>query len=231
MTERADEDVLRVSGLRYEFPGAGRLTLGVPEFAVPSGEHTAVVGPSGCGKTTLLRLAVGILVPASGRITTLGMDPARLAPSARGRARLRSIGMVFQEFALLGYLSALDNIVLTARLGGADLRTARARARDLAARAGIAHTLGRRPARLSQGERQRVAVCRALITRPRLLVCDEPTGNLDAQRSGEIVDLILHEAEEIGATVVTVTHDRGILDRFRRSVDLGDIASLEGVGR
>lgn len=231
MTDQADQHVIRVSGLRYEFPGPERLSLAVPSFTTEPGQHTAIVGPSGCGKTTLLRLIVGIITPSSGRITTLGIDPTGRTPAQRGRDRLGSIGMVFQEFALLNYLSALENIILTARLGGCDLPTAKSRARELASNAGIAHTLARKPDRLSQGERQRVAICRALVTRPRLLICDEPTGNLDAQRSGEVMDIMFQEAESIDATVIAVTHDASLLGRFDRSVDLADIASLEGPGR
>ena len=231
MDAASDQPVISAHGVRYRFPGADRLTLHVPEFAVASGEHTAIVGPSGCGKTTLLRLAVGVLLPTEGTLRTLGTEPATQRPSARGRERLRSIGMVFQEFALLDYLSAIDNIVLTGRLGGFDLRASRDRARELASHAGISHTLRRRPDRLSQGERQRVAVCRALVTNPKLIVCDEPTGNLDPTRSNEIIELVLAEARAIGATVVVVTHDRSVLDSFDRVVDLSAVARLEGVGR
>ncbi|MFK7884095.1 MAG: ABC transporter ATP-binding protein [Phycisphaerales bacterium] len=231
MIEPAHQHVIDVTGLRYRFPGTEQLALNVPKFVVSHGEHTAILGPSGCGKTTLLRLIVGILIPQSGSIEILGVDPSILSLSERGHARLRSIGMVFQEFALLDYLSALENIVLTARLGGMDLIAAKSRARDLAERVGISHTLRRKPAKLSQGERQRVAICRSLVTNPKLIVCDEPTGNLDPARSREIVDLLIQEAEKIDATVVAVTHDQCVQARFARSIDLGDIASLTGDGR
>ena len=223
-----EQPVVEATDVTYAFPGADGLRLRVPRFRIGAREHTAIVGPSGCGKTTLLRLIVGVLVPNAGRLRTLGVEPASLSQAERGRARLRSIGMVFQNFALLDYISALENIVLTARLGGLGVSDARERAHDLADRAGIAHTLARRPRRLSQGEQQRVAVCRALVTRPRLIVCDEPTGNLDPARSGEIVDLVRTEADAIGATVVAVTHDSGVLASFDRAVDHSDIAALEG---
>lgn len=231
MDAAATHPVIRVSDAHYRFPGSDGLSLRVPDFSVERGEHTAIVGPSGCGKTTLLRLIAGILLPQRGTIRVLDADAATLSTRARGRHRLRSIGMVFQDFALLDYLSAIDNIVLTARLGGLDVHDARAHARALADHTGIAHTLNRRPGRLSQGERQRVAVCRALVTRPPLIVCDEPTGNLDPARSSEIINLVMAEAEAIGSTVVTVTHDHSVLDSFTRSVDLSEIASLEGAGR
>lgn len=231
MPEEAPQLVTALREVAYRFPGGDGLTLRVPRFEVRSGQHTAIVGPSGCGKTTLLRLISGILRPESGRVRTLDQDPSALPARARGRMRLRSIGMVFQDFALLDYLSAMENIVLTARLGGLALDEARENARSLAQRAGIEHTLRRTPDRLSQGERQRVAVCRALATRPRLIACDEPTGNLDPRRSGEIIDLILTEANTIGATVLTVTHDRGVLDAFERTTDLAEITSLGGAER
>ncbi len=231
MVSAASQPAIHAVGVRYRFPGPDRLSLSVPELTVARGEHTAIVGPSGCGKTTLLRLAVGVLEPHDGSLRTLGVEPAALSPSARGRARLRSIGMVFQDFALLDYLSAIENIILTARLGRHNLADARARARALAERAGIAHALRRGPDRLSQGERQRVAVCRALVTSPELIVCDEPTGNLDPERSSEIIELVLTEARSIGATVVVVTHDRSVLGSFDRVVDLSQVARLEGADR
>lgn len=223
----AANPIVSVSDAHYNFPGSDQLTLCVPSMTIAPQQHTAIRGPSGCGKTTLLRLIAGVLLPDRGTVHTLGKQTSSMSPRSLARQRLRSIGMVFQSFALLEYLSAFENILLTARLGRLDLRHARTHARDLASRAGIEHTLHRRPDRLSQGERQRIAICRALVTKPRLVVCDEPTGNLDPSRSQEIIDLVISEADTLGATVVTVTHDHGILDRFDRILDLSQIASLE----
>lgn len=220
--------IIELSGVVYRFPGTDRLTLNVPSLIVPSGEHTAITGPSGCGKTTLLRLIAGVLVPSAGSVRTLGTDITELHPRARSRQRLRSIGMVFQDFAILDYLSALENIMLTARIASEDSGASREHARALAQRAGIGHVLHRRPGRLSQGERQRVAVCRALVTKPRLVVCDEPTGNLDPSRSQEIIELVLSEAKALESTVITVTHDHSVLERFDRTIDLNQIATLAG---
>lgn len=202
--------------------GADAFTLRVPRLTIHSGEHTAIVGASGCGKTTLLRLVVGSLTADAGRITLLGADLGALAPAARRRLRLREVGMVFQSFALLDYLTATGNILLPYTLDASMrlTRDARARAAELAQAVGIAHTLKRKPARLSQGERQRVAICRALVTQPRVIVCDEPTGNLDPARAGAAIDLILREAAGIGATVLLVTHDHDLLNRFGRVVRL-----------
>lgn len=220
--------VIRATDVSYQFPGSENLTLRVPSMSISDRQHTAIIGPSGCGKTTLLRLIAGVLIPQQGSICTLGSDTNSLSDKARGQQRLRSIGMVFQEFALLDYLSALDNMLLTARLGEFDLKEARSHAYELAQRAGIEHTLRRRPNQLSQGERQRVAVCRALVTKPKLILCDEPTGNLDASRSKDIIDLVMTEAHKLDATVITVTHDLTILDRFDQRIDLSEIAFLEG---
>lgn len=219
--------VIQASDVHYEYPGNERLTLRVSDLSIPVMEHTAITGPSGSGKTTLLRLIAGVLVPQHGSIRTLGYDTKSANSKRRGQHRLHSIGMVFQEFALLDYLSALENILLTARLGKIDLNDARSRAQALANRAGIEHTLHRRPNQLSQGERQRVAVCRALVTKPRLIICDEPTGNLDPSRSKDMIDLVISEAAALDATVITVTHDHNVLDRFDHCIDLNDISTLE----
>lgn len=212
-----------VDGLTFRHGhGADAFTLRVESLRIGAGEHTAIMGPSGCGKTTLLRLVVGSLTPDEGRVTLLGRELAALGEPARRRLRLREVGMVFQSFALLEYLPAIDNILLPYTLDPGMRLTAevRDRARRLAEAVGIGATLRRKPAGLSQGERQRVAICRALITRPPLIVCDEPTGNLDPARSGAAIDLILREASAIGATVILVTHDHELLPRFERVLRL-----------
>ncbi len=206
---------------------------GVPGFALrigslmlARGEHAALVGPSGSGKTTLLRLLTGIVRAHSGSVRLDGEEVSSLSDAERRALRLRSVGMVFQHFALLDYLSALENILLpyrlTRALPGRD--GARERAIGLAEQTGIGHVLRRRPGRLSQGERQRVAICRALVTGPSLLVCDEPTGNLDPARSDSTLDLILCEADRSGATVLMVTHDHRLLDRFDRVIEVDSLA-------
>ncbi|MEL6328990.1 MAG: ATP-binding cassette domain-containing protein [Planctomycetota bacterium] len=214
---------VKIEGLRFtRGEGPDRFELRVPSLRIDPGRHTAIVGPSGCGKTTLLRLATGILLPDAGSCEIDGVRVDRQSDRDRRGMRARKVGMVFQQFALLDYLSALDNILLPARIAPGPGATAevRRRARDLARDCGIAGVLARKPAKLSQGERQRVAICRALVMRPMLIVCDEPTGNLDARRSGEVIDLILSEARAVDATVVAVTHDTGIVGRFEGVFDL-----------
>jgi ABC-type lipoprotein export system ATPase subunit len=201
--------------------GQGEFRLRIPDLQVGRGTVTAFIGPSGCGKTTLLNLIAGIFQPTSGAIETNGVAVGRLSDAERRSFRIRTVGLVFQEFELLEYLSVLDNILLPYRINPA-LRlepAVRRRARDLAERVGIAEQLDRHPTQLSQGERQRVAVCRAVLTEPALLLADEPTGNLDPATGERVLDILLAEARRRQATLVMVTHDHDLLSRFERVVD------------
>jgi len=232
--DQTAEPVLLGENLRYTYPSGGkdRFTLDVDRVEVRPGAHTACIGPSGCGKSTLLRLLTGILLPDRGRVTLDGQALNLASEAKRRELRISRVGMVFQQFALLDYLSAMDNILVPYRVSGALTldRAVRQRARDLGAELGIGKLLRRRPGRLSQGERQRVAVCRALVTRPKLIVCDEPTGNLDPARSRATIELIVREAEASGATVLLVTHDHALLDAFGRVIDLGQSGDDESGG-
>jgi len=204
-------------------PGTRPFRLEVDDLALAAGEAAAVIGPSGSGKTTLVHLFAGILVPDRGEVTVGGVRMDRLGDPERRRERARQVGLVFQEFELLDYLDALDNILVPLRVRGAsrdELRTGRLRAEELAASVGIADLLGRTPSRLSQGERQRVAIARALVTDPALVLCDEPTGNLDPEAAARAVDLLIGEARARDAALLMVTHDHGLLDRFDRVVDV-----------
>ena len=196
--------------------------LVVPELRVAAGERLAVVGPSGSGKTTLLHLAAGILLPDAGRVVVGDASLAALSERERRTFRVERIGLVFQEFELLEYLDVLDNILLPYRIHPA-LRLdaeARDRARHLAARLGIDHRLKHAPGALSQGERQRAAVCRALVTGPPLLLADEPTGNLDPGNTERVLEALFQVATEAEATLVVVTHDHDLLSRFDRVLDM-----------
>ncbi len=195
--------------------------LQIPELAVPRGSSVAVIGPSGSGKTTLLHLVAGIISPASGRVEIDGVDLSALEASARRDSRLQRIGLVFQEFELLEHLNVLDNILLPCRLSSTLLLDSarRERAAALAGEMGIGDKLRRYVRRLSQGERQRVAVCRALLLQPPLLLCDEPTGNLDPANKAHVLDLIFKYITEQGGTLLTVTHDHELLSRFDRTID------------
>jgi putative ABC transport system ATP-binding protein len=213
--------MIRCEQLRFAYPGDA-FELCIEEFAVAAGEAVALVGPSGCGKTTLMNLISALLVPHSGSILVGGVEVSRYPLSARQHFRLGKIGQVPQNFELLDYLSVRENILLPFRLGagsGVDAR-ARERCEELAGKSGISEHLGRYPDQLSQGERQRAALCRGLVTAAPLLLADEPTGNLDPGNQDRIVSLLLEEARRIGSTVLMITHDPVLLPRFDRVVDV-----------
>jgi putative ABC transport system ATP-binding protein len=215
--------VVRIRDLEFRYR-EGEFRLRVPALDVGRGASLALVGPSGSGKTTLLHLIAGIVPPSSGRVETVGVDVAALSESERRKFRIRNVGLVFQEFELLEYLSVLDNILLSYRIHPALALTKEVEeaARGVAEAAGIGDKLSRYPNQLSQGERQRVAVCRAVLTKPSLLLADEPTGNLDPKNKGRVLDILFDSAVASGATLVTVTHDRDLLERFERVIDFQD---------
>lgn len=219
--QAAPSAVSTISDLRFAYPDGG-FRLAVEDLVIHRGETVACIGPSGCGKTTLVNLMTGILPPQSGRITLGGEEVTGLDDAGRRALRLARVGMVFQQFELLDYLTALQNILLPYHLSRQlpDREHARERAMRLARATGVEHVLARRPQRLSQGERQRVAICRALVTEPDLVMCDEPTGNLDPRTAGRIVDLLFEQVAVQGSTLFMVTHDHGLLPRFGREVDM-----------
>ncbi len=220
--------MIQLAELRFGYR-EGDFALRVPKLEVRQRERVALIGPSGCGKTTLLHLIAGIAVPESGRVRTNGVDVTALDDGARRDFRIRSIGLVFQEFELLEYLSVLDNILLPYRINPSlRLETpVRERAESLARRVGIGDKLARMATRLSHGEKQRVAVCRALIAEPELILADEPTGNLDPANKNRVLDILINYAEEHAATLLMVTHDRDLLSRFERVIDFKTLRSGE----
>ena len=206
--------------LVFRYPNSP-FTLAIDSLQIARGEKVAFVGPSGSGKTTLLNLIAGLHTPHSGTVRISETDVARLADSARRNFRIAHIGMVFQQFELLPYLRARDNIrlpfLINQTLGwSTDLA---ARLEQLAAALGIADKLHRFPAELSQGEQQRVAIARALVHSPPLLLADEPTGNLDPANKRNILRLLFEQVAAQAGTRVVVTHDLGILDGFDRVID------------
>ena len=220
--------MIEVRDLEFAYDGTP-FRLRVPHLQIAAAETVAVVGVSGSGKTTLLNLLSGVLPVSNGEVTTHDTRLAGLDDPARRRFRLRHVGMVFQEFELLPYLSALDNILLPYRISPAmELDdSVRRRASELGAEMGLEALLSRDVRRLSQGERQRVAVCRALVTEPPLLLCDEPTGNLDPVNKTHVLDILFESARRRGATFVTVTHDHDLLDRFDRTLSMSDFHAEE----
>jgi ABC-type lipoprotein export system ATPase subunit len=218
---------VEIVDLHFAYPG-GTFSLTVPDLAITAGEHVACIGASGSGKSTLINLICGIAVPDSGTIRVGGHVVTSLGDSERRAMRITEIGMVFQEFELLEYLSGRDNILLPYHVSRALVidRAARDRADQNAATLGNASLLRRGPRRLSQGERQRLAIARALVTRPAMLVCDEPTGNLDPGNAGRMLDLLFDQVRERDATLLMVTHDHSVLDRFDRVVDMRDLVRV-----
>jgi putative ABC transport system ATP-binding protein len=200
----------------------GDFSLHVPRLDVERGERVAFVGPSGCGKTTLLHLLLGILVPDAGRIVLEGAEMTALPDAARRRLRITTVGIIFQELGLLEHLTVRENVLLPYYVSRALSLTPEITAsmQELAASLGLARLLDRRPRRLSQGERQRVAVCRALVTGPQVVVADEPTDSLDPAAKGAMLDLVFREVQARNATFLMVTHDHALHTRFDRVVEL-----------
>ena len=194
--------------------------------SVEAGEFVAVVGPSGCGKTTLLLVAGGLLRPENGEVSIDGTDPYSLSGEQRARFRAEQIGFVFQQFHLVPYLNVLDNVMAPALVTGET--SARERAGILVERFGLADRLGHRPGQLSTGERQRVALARALLNEPRVILADEPTGNLDGDNSEQVLQALKTFAD-VGGAVLLVTHDPDAVAFAGRQVVLqgGQLASSE----
>jgi putative ABC transport system ATP-binding protein len=219
------------TGMSAPRKSSGEFTLRVPSLEAANGEAVAIVGPSGSGKTTLLHLIAGIRVATSGRLIVNGVEPMKMSDSARRAFRIRSIGLVFQDFCLIDYLNVQDNILLPYRISPA-LKldgAVRDRAAGLAEQLGIGDKLRRPISQLSQGEKQRVAISRALLTNPPLVLADEPTGSLDPIAKGRVLDALLNTAKSMGTTVLMVTHDLTLLGRFDRVVDfLTFLAPVKG---
>lgn len=199
--------------------GSGELViLRDIDLAVTQGEALAVVGASGSGKSTLLALLAGLDTPTSGTVRLDGVDLFSLDEDQRAELRGRMLGFVFQSFQLLPALTALENVMLPLELANAD--DAEPRAREMLVRVGLGERLTHYPRHLSGGEQQRVALARAFVVRPKLLLADEPTGSLDAQSGGGVIDLLFGLNREFGTTLVLVTHDEALAARCARTVRL-----------
>jgi len=223
--------VIQVEELEFSY-GQSDFQLRISNLLLKQGTKTALVGPSGCGKTTLLHLFAGIILPHRGSIRAQGVKIHRLSEADRRNFRITRMGLVFQEFELLDYLSVLDNIVLPYRINPSLVLKGKvwSRAKGLAEEVGIGHKLNRHPGELSQGERQRVAVCRALVTEPAIILADEPTGNLDPTNKGKVLSILLEYAEQKSATLVTVTHDHDLLEYFERIIDFKEFYGTAQTG-
>lgn len=213
--------VIELAGVRKSFPEpeGGRVEiLDVAELVIPAGEQVALEGSSGSGKSTLLNVIAGILRPDAGHVLIDGIDITRLAEPQRDRLRADKLGLVFQSFNLLPGFTALDN-VLVAMAFGSD-RPDRPRAERLLAAVGLSHRLHYRPAQLSTGQQQRVAVARALANRPRVVLADEPTASVDAAHQAQVIDLLCGTCAEQGVALVVVTHAPDVATAFPRRLRL-----------
>ena len=221
-----EEFVVKINELNFRYD-VGDFQIAIDDFKVRANEKLAIVGPSGIGKTTLLNLLAGILTPDEGSIVVADYNIAELGYEDRQDYRALKMGLVFQEFELLEYLSVLDNVLLPFRVSPVLKLNNEVidNAKKLCSEIGLGDKLNRYPGHLSQGERQRVAVCRALVTNPLLLLCDEPTGNLDSVNRDHVVDMLFRYSESKAAPLIIVTHDRDLIQRFDMSFDMNEVAA------
>ena len=218
------QTVLKVERLTQTYPtAAGAITvLHEVGFELGAGASLAIVGPSGSGKTTLLGLCAGLDRPTGGDVILAGEAIGRMTEDERARVRNDHVGFVFQNFQLIPTLTALENVLVPLELRGAGGREAEVGARALLDRVGLGARTGHYPIQLSGGEQQRVALARAFINAPKILFCDEPTGNLDGATSHAMVDLIFGLNREHGTTLVLVTHDLELAQKCQRVIRLRD---------
>jgi len=215
------ESVIVTRGLTRAYDGGVHALRGV-DVEVAEGEFVAVTGPSGCGKSTLLNLLGGLDRPTSGEVHLNGRRVDGLSEARWAHVRRAEIGFVFQFFNLIGNLSVADNVELPALLNGIGAREARRRREALLDALGIGEQAGQSPTRLSGGQQQRVAIARALINRPRVLLADEPTGNLDSASARDVMALLRAAHDEDGQTIVLVTHDARVAARADRVIAMRD---------
>jgi len=221
---------LRITDLVFRWPRQAEICLDIARFELAAGERVFLHGASGSGKSTLLGLLGGVALPQQGRIELLGTDITRIGSRDRDRFRADHIGFLFQQFNLLPWLPALDNVLLPCTFSarrreraGADPR---AEAERMLRHLDLDSASWRKPAgELSVGQQQRVAAARALIGRPEILIADEPTSALDAERQQAFIDLLLQESAAVGAALVFVSHDQRLAGHFDRSIALHDIST------
>lgn len=223
-----DSAIIRIDNLRYRWSRGDALCLDLPQLQVQAGERIFLHGPSGSGKSTLLGLLGGVLVPEAGSIRVMEVDLTALRGPARDRFRADHVGLIFQQFNLVPYLSVIDNVLLACRFSARRTKQALSQAPTLQLEAqrlldhlDIAPVMHRRAAaQLSVGQQQRVAAARALIGRPGIVIADEPTSSLDEGRQQAFLDLLMRECDAAGATLLFVSHDRRLAPLFGRAIDL-----------
>jgi putative ABC transport system ATP-binding protein len=215
--------MINLEDIKYSYPNSD-FHLSIDQLKIEQGNRTAVIGPSGFGKTTMLNLIAGIILPDEGKISISETEINLLPDDNRRNYRLTNIGFVFQDFKLIEYLNVLDNIILPSRINKVleltnDLRE---RGIELAKSLDIDDKLQKYPSKLSQGEKQRVAICRALLNNPAVILADEPTGNLDPENKKHIMNILFEYVEKYNSTLITVTHDHELLDGFESIIDFKD---------
>lgn len=206
--------MLQTADLEYSYDG--RTTMAFPDIECQKGEHWLLLGQSGSGKTTLLHLLGGLLSPRSGEIRVADTEVTHLSSHALDQFRGRNIGIIFQQSHFVRALTVEENLALAQQLAG--LPIDRERIRELLEHLNVSHKLKSKPRDLSVGEQQRVAIARALINRPAIILADEPTSALDDINCQEVIRLIEREAEEVGATLLVVTHDNRLKERFENQI-------------
>jgi len=219
-----EPSILACDGVHKHFVEAGQrleVLCGV-ELQVQAGETLAIIGASGSGKTTLLQILGGLDLPTRGTVRLMGQAFAELSDAARGDLRNRALGFVYQFHHLLPEFSALENVAMPLLVRRTPVADARRDAQWFLERVGLGQRLTHRPSQLSGGERQRAAVARALVTRPKLVLADEPTGNLDGRNAEGVLELMLELNRELGTSLVLVTHSSEIAARMQRVLTLQD---------
>ena len=232
MNEPQSSQAVQLSKVTFTWPGKNAFQMEIPDFSVAKGESVMLLGESGSGKSTLLSLICGVITPDNGSVNIDGTDLASLSSGARDRFRADNIGVIFQQFNLLSYATPLENVLLALQFAPERRRritNARAETLSLTSALGLPDALVRQShaSGLSVGQQQRVAVARALIGSPSLIIADEPTSSLDAGAQVSFLDLLFEQVKAADSTLLMVSHDDRLGDRFDRLVDLKDIASAE----
>ena len=216
--------MIELTNIDFRYPNSD-FKLGVDHLSFAVGSKTAVIGPSGFGKTTLLNLIAGISIPQDGSVEVNSEKVNILNDGMRRSFRLKNIGFIFQDFKLLEYLKVMDNILLPFMINRSlkFAKQTKSRAREIASMLGIEQKLSKFPDKLSQGEKQRVAICRALLNNPAVILADEPTGNLDPENKQMIMSILFNYVEQRGSTLINVTHDHELLNGFDKVVDFKEL--------
>lgn len=225
LIESQHSEIISMVSVQFTYParkGTPTFSINVPDFSLVSGGRCMLMGPSGSGKSTILNLVAGELVANQGSVTVLGQDLKRWNEAERQAFRIANIGYIFQDFPLVPYLTALQNVILPYRINpqltlGKEVTD---HAKQLLDGLGLEQKSARKPKELSQGERQRLAIARALITKPQLILADEPTAGLDIERSHAVMDVLDSIVQENGVGLLVVSHEPQIVERFEQVVRL-----------